>query len=113
MPLGGLRNHPAGVEARWAWLKNEWDGIYKRLPPSLGMLGTVIQLSTSSFCTEAQLKDVQAFFDAKDRKVGSYAFAFFMFYGVEFLANFLIVGLRPCRRAKLRRYPRQGLLAPA
>ncbi|KAJ5610716.1 hypothetical protein N7510_007435 [Penicillium lagena] len=68
MPLGGLRNHPAGVEARWTWLKKNWDSIYKRLPPSLGMLGTVIQLSTSSFCTEAQLKDVQEFFDAKDRK---------------------------------------------
>ncbi|CAL5873549.1 uncharacterized protein PFLUO_LOCUS7829 [Penicillium psychrofluorescens] len=68
MPLGGLRSHPAGIEARWTWLKENWDGIYKRLPPSLGMLGMVIQLSTSSFCTEAQLKDVQQFFDAKDRK---------------------------------------------
>jgi len=69
MPLGGLRNHEAGIEARWAWLKENWETIYQRLPPSLGMLGTVVQLTTSSFCTEAQLKDVQAFFDSKDTKV--------------------------------------------
>ncbi|KAK5788878.1 hypothetical protein VI817_009836 [Penicillium citrinum] len=68
MPLGGLRNHEAGIEARWAWLKENWETIYQRLPPSLGMLGTVVQLTTSSFCTEAQLKDVQAFFDSKDTK---------------------------------------------
>ncbi|KAJ5681936.1 uncharacterized protein N7477_001876 [Penicillium maclennaniae] len=68
MPLGGLRNHPAGIEARWAWLKENWDEIFKRLPPSLGMLGTVVQLTTSSFCTEAQLKDVTDFFAAKDTK---------------------------------------------
>jgi aminopeptidase 2 len=68
MPLGGLRNHPTGIEARWTWLKENWDEIFKRLPPSLGMLGTVVQLTTSSFCTEAQLKDVQEFFAAKDTK---------------------------------------------
>jgi aminopeptidase 2 len=69
MPLGGLRNHPTGIETRWTWLKENWDEIYKRLPPSLGMLGTVVQLTTSSFCTEAQLKDVKDFFDSKDTKV--------------------------------------------
>lgn len=69
MPLGGLRNHPAGIEARWDWLKTNWDAIYKRLPPALGMLGTVIQLTTASFCTEEQLKDVQSFFAEKDTKV--------------------------------------------
>lgn len=69
MPLGGLRNHPTGIETRWTWLKENWDEIFKRLPPSLGMLGTVVQLTTSSFCTEAQLKDVQEFFAAKDTKV--------------------------------------------
>lgn len=69
MPLGGLRNHPAGIDARWTWVKKNWETIYKRLPPSLGMLGTVVQLSTSSFCTEAQLKAVKDFFDAQDTKV--------------------------------------------
>lgn len=69
MPLSGLRNHTAGVEARWVWLKENWNALYQRLPPSLGMLGTVIQISTSSLCTEEQLKDVQAFFGEKDTKV--------------------------------------------
>lgn len=71
MPLGGLRNHTAGIEARWAWMKNNWDALYKRLPPGLGMLGTVVQLTTSSFCTESQLKEVEDFFKDKDTKVRS------------------------------------------
>lgn len=69
MPLGGLRGHTAGIEARWAWVKNNWDALYKRLPPALGMLGTVVQLTTATFCTEEQLKDVEEFFQAKDTKV--------------------------------------------
>ncbi|KAF9883397.1 Aminopeptidase 2 mitochondrial [Aspergillus nanangensis] len=68
MPLSGLRGSTAGINARWAWIKENWDAIYKRLPPGLGMLGTVVQLSTASFCTEAQLKDVQTFFESKDTK---------------------------------------------
>ncbi|CEJ55612.1 Aminopeptidase 2 [Penicillium brasilianum] len=68
MPLAGLRNHVTGIDARWTWLKENWDAIYKRLPPSLGMLGTVVQLSSSAFCTEAQLKEVEDFFSAKDTK---------------------------------------------
>ncbi|KAE8352907.1 peptidase family M1-domain-containing protein [Aspergillus coremiiformis] len=68
MPLSSLRNHTAGIEARWTWMKNNWDALYKRLPPGLGMLGTVVQLSTSSFCTEAQLKDVEDFFKNRDTK---------------------------------------------
>ncbi|KAL2216786.1 aminopeptidase [Thermoascus aurantiacus ATCC 26904] len=68
MPLAGLRGHVAGIEARWAWLKKNWDELYKRLPPSLGMLGTVVQITTSSFCTESQLKEVEEFFASKDTK---------------------------------------------
>ncbi|EAW10369.1 M1 family metallopeptidase [Aspergillus clavatus NRRL 1] len=68
MPLGGLRGSTAAIEARWDWLKTNWDAIYKRLPPGLGMLGTVVQLCTASFCTEEQLKDAQAFFENKDTK---------------------------------------------
>lgn len=79
MPLGGLRNHTAGIDARWAWLKGNWDAMYKRLPPSLGMLGTVVQLTTSSFCTEAQLNDVKAFFDAQDTKVRTFFHSFALF----------------------------------
>lgn len=67
--LGGLGNFPAGIEARWAWLKKNWDTIYVRLPPALEMLSVVVQLSTSSFCTEDQLKDVSNFFDVQSTKV--------------------------------------------
>ncbi|KAL1882426.1 Aminopeptidase 2 mitochondrial [Paecilomyces lecythidis] len=68
MPLAGLRGHANGIEARWEWLKTNWDAIYKRLPPSLGMLGTVVQITTASFCTEKQLKEVEEFFASKDTK---------------------------------------------
>ncbi|KAJ0414679.1 peptidase family M1-domain-containing protein [Aspergillus carlsbadensis] len=68
MPLGGLRSHAAGIDARWAWVKNNWDALYQRLPPGLGMLGTVVQICTASFCTEEQLKDVQSFFADKNTK---------------------------------------------
>ncbi|RDW81295.1 M1 family metallopeptidase [Aspergillus mulundensis] len=68
MPLGGLRTHAPGIDARWAWVKANWDTLYQRLPPGLGMLGTVVQICTASFCTEAQLKDVQDFFANKDTK---------------------------------------------
>ncbi|OXV08639.1 hypothetical protein Egran_03598 [Elaphomyces granulatus] len=68
MPLSGLRGHSRGVQERWKWLKENWDTIYKRLPPSLGMLGTLVQISSSSLCTEEQLKDVEAFFGPKDKK---------------------------------------------
>lgn len=72
MPLAGLRSHTNGIEARWEWLKTNWDAIYKRLPPSLGMLGSVVQITTSSFCTEKQLKEVEEFFASKDTKVSRY-----------------------------------------
>ncbi|KAL2841267.1 peptidase family M1-domain-containing protein [Aspergillus pseudoustus] len=68
MPLGGLRAHAGGIDARWAWVKDSWDALYQRLPPGLGMLGTVVQICTASFCTEEQLKDVQKFFADKDTK---------------------------------------------
>ncbi|KAJ5701755.1 hypothetical protein N7488_009303 [Penicillium malachiteum] len=68
MPLSGLRNSVVGIQARWTWLQENWDVVYQRLPPSLGMLGTVVQLTTASFCTQAQLDEVKAFFDSKDTK---------------------------------------------
>lgn len=66
--LAGLSSSPTGIDARWTWLKKNWDTIYVRLPPTLEMLSIVVQLSTSSFCTEDQLNDVQSFFEAKNTK---------------------------------------------
>lgn len=102
MPIGGLRSHPGGLEARWAWLKTNWDDVYKRLPPALDMLGTVVQICTMNFSTEAQLKDVEGFFRGKDTKVCHSLF----FYLCCALMLMGIIGLLPCRRAKPRLYPR-------
>ncbi|KAL1976637.1 hypothetical protein VTN31DRAFT_2919 [Thermomyces dupontii] len=68
LPLSGLRTHRRGVEERWRWLTSNWDEIVRRLPPSLTMLSTVVQLTASAFCTEAQLRTVEAFFADKDTK---------------------------------------------
>ncbi|KAL1959712.1 hypothetical protein VTO42DRAFT_1298 [Malbranchea cinnamomea] len=68
MVLAGLRLHAAGITARWEWLKNNWDAITKRLPPAFSMLGSVIQICASSLSTEEQLKDVESFFQDKDKK---------------------------------------------
>lgn len=69
MVIAGLRSHTAGISARWEWLKNNWEGITKRLPPAFGMLGSVLQICTASLSTEEQLRDVQEFFKDKDQKV--------------------------------------------
>lgn len=70
LPLAGLRAHTHGIEAFWAWMKDNWDVLKKKLPPSLSMLGSVVGMGTSNFTREDQLKDVQAFFD----KVGTKGF---------------------------------------
>jgi aminopeptidase 2 len=69
MPLASLRGHPQGVQERWNWMKGNWEALVERFPASLGMLGNVIQISTSGFCREEQLKDVEDFFGPKDKKV--------------------------------------------
>jgi aminopeptidase 2 len=69
MPLAGLRAHVTGVQERWKWLNQNWDTLVERFPPALSMLGTIVQLSSAAFCTEAQFKDVEAFFAPKDTRV--------------------------------------------
>lgn len=72
MPLGGLRGHATGIEARWNWLKENWDTVCKRFPAALDMLGIIVQIVTASFCKEEQMKDAQAFFSDKDTRVSNY-----------------------------------------
>jgi aminopeptidase 2 len=69
MPLAGLWMHKNGVNMRWEWLKSNWEAVVKRLPPAFTMLGSVVQICTSSLSTEEQLKDVKEFFKDKDKKV--------------------------------------------
>ena len=68
LPLAGLRAHQEGIEAFWAWLKENWDAVKKKLPPSFTLLGSVVSMATSSFTHEDQLADVQAFFKEKSTK---------------------------------------------
>lgn len=69
LPLAGLASHPAGIEARWKWMQDNWDEIYKRLPPGLSMLSSVVQICVAALSTETQLKEVELFFQDKDKKV--------------------------------------------
>ncbi|QKX53610.1 uncharacterized protein TRUGW13939_00689 [Talaromyces rugulosus] len=68
MPLAGLRAHATGVQERWKWLNQNWDTLVERFPPALSMLGTIVQLTSAAFSTEAQFKDVEAFFASKDTR---------------------------------------------
>jgi aminopeptidase 2 len=68
LPLGGLRSHKEGILALWDWVKVNWDTIYKKLPPGLSMLGSVVSLCTSSFTSEKQIQEIDAFFKERSTK---------------------------------------------
>ncbi|KAK5134292.1 hypothetical protein LTR08_006721 [Meristemomyces frigidus] len=68
LPLAGLRAHREGIEALWSWIKENWETLIKKLPPSFSMLGSVVSMGTSSFSSEEQRKDVEAFFKDKGAK---------------------------------------------
>ncbi|KAK4560957.1 Aminopeptidase 2 mitochondrial [Recurvomyces mirabilis] len=70
LPLAGLRAHQEGIIALWAWMKENWETLKKKLPPSLSMMGSVVSMGTSSFTHDDQRKDIEAFFD----KVGTKGF---------------------------------------
>lgn len=68
LPLAGLRAHREGIEAFWAWMKENWETLRQKMPPSFTLLGSVVSMATSSFTKEDQLKDVEAFFKDKSTK---------------------------------------------
>ncbi|KAK4616064.1 Aminopeptidase 2 [Fulvia fulva] len=68
LPLAGLRAHKEGIEAFWAWMKENWELLRQKMPPSFTLLGSVVSMATSSFTKEKQLKDVEQFFDAHSTK---------------------------------------------
>lgn len=47
-----------------------WDELYKRLPPELSMLGSMVQIMTSSMTKPEQLAKVEEFF--KDKKTNGF-----------------------------------------
>lgn len=68
LPLAGLRGHAEGITALWNWAKESWDVLEKKLPPGLGMLGSIVQIVTSSFTSEEHIADVRKFFDERSTK---------------------------------------------
>lgn len=48
-------------------MTSNWTALEKKLPPGLGMLGTIVSICTSSFTQEEQSQKVRAFFE-KDVK---------------------------------------------
>ena len=68
LPLAALRTHKQGTEAFWAWLKENWELLQKKMPPSFTMLGSVVSMASSGFTKEEQLKDVEGFFKNRSTK---------------------------------------------
>lgn len=68
LPLAGLRAHQEGIEAFWTWMKENWDLLKAKMPPSFTLLGSTVSMATSSFTKEEQLRDVEKFFEGKSTK---------------------------------------------
>lgn len=67
-PMIALRSHKVGIEKLWNWLTNNWDEIFKYLPPESTLLGHVIQICVSKFTTPQQKVAVEKFFENKNQK---------------------------------------------
>ena len=68
LPMQGLRTHPEGIRALWAWAKENWDTIVKKLPPGLSMLGSVVQIVTNGFTSAEAIREIEGFFKGKSTK---------------------------------------------
>ncbi|KAF1943430.1 hypothetical protein EJ02DRAFT_421276 [Clathrospora elynae] len=68
LPISALRSHQEGCRALWKWVKDNWEELEKRLPPSLSMLSSVVSITTSGFTHREHIKDVEAFFKNKSTK---------------------------------------------
>lgn len=66
LPVIGLRSHPEGIEALYSWMEDNWDTLYEKLPPGLSMLGSMVNIMTSGFTSQAQLDRVNKFFENKN-----------------------------------------------
>ncbi|KAL3958106.1 hypothetical protein ACCO45_008684 [Purpureocillium lilacinum] len=66
MPVSGLRTHAEGIEALFAYMEENWELVYKRLPPGLTMLGSMVMIFTSGFTKKEQLAKVDKFFEGKN-----------------------------------------------
>ena len=67
MPIGGLRSHADGINARWAWMKENWATLVKALPPTMTMLSSVVTICVGGFTRTKQLEEVEQFFSDKEK----------------------------------------------
>ena len=68
MPISGLRTHPEGVEALFKWMTQNWEELNRKLPAGLSMLGSMVQICTSSFTSQEQKKRIVDFFEGRSTK---------------------------------------------
>ncbi len=68
LPIAGMRSDAEGIRALWGWMKANWDELQEKCPPGLTMLGSIVQICTSGFTTEEQLKEMRQFFDGRSTK---------------------------------------------
>ncbi|KAH8731493.1 peptidase family M1-domain-containing protein [Phaeosphaeriaceae sp. PMI808] len=68
LPISALRSHAEGCNALWKWVKDNWEELEKRLPPSLSMLSSVVSITTSSFTHREHINDIKSFFANKSTK---------------------------------------------
>ena len=83
IPISALRNDPKGIEALWEWMKVNWEPLQKKCPPGLTMLGSIVQICTSGFTHEDQLKDVTQWFEDRSTKVRSISLFFTQFFSAS------------------------------
>jgi len=67
-PTARLRTHPEGIVALWTFAKENWGTLIQKLPPSLSMLGSVVQIVSNNFSSLDAVEDIEAFFRDKSTK---------------------------------------------
>lgn len=75
MVISGLRTHPEGTLALFEWMKEHWDGLFKRFPPGSTMLGHVVQICCSNMTHAADVAAVEKFFADKNKTGYEQAYA--------------------------------------
>jgi aminopeptidase 2 len=68
LPISALRSHQEGCHALWKWVKDNWEELERRLPPSLSMLSSVVSICTSTFTHREHIEDIKSFFANKSTK---------------------------------------------
>lgn len=63
-----LRTHTEGIQALWAFMKENWSTIVEKLPPGLSLLSSVIQMTTNNFSSVESIEEIERFFKDKNTK---------------------------------------------